>query len=66
MMVNKEDKANIAGEGLEEAPPLDQGHGGCIRVLNHGPGLVVNLDGLELAEQLIHGESLIVGRLDDR
>jgi hypothetical protein len=50
MMVNKEDKANIADEGLEEAPPLDQGHGGCIRVLNHGPGLVVNLNGLELAE----------------
>jgi hypothetical protein len=34
-------------------------------VLNLGPSLVVNLYGLELAEELVHGESLIVGRLDD-
>jgi hypothetical protein len=39
----------------------DQGHGGCTRVLNLGSGLVVNLGGLDLAEQLIHGEGLIVG-----
>jgi hypothetical protein len=28
-------------------------------------GLVVNLSGLELAENLVHSESLIVGRLDN-
>jgi hypothetical protein len=44
----------------------EQGHGGCIRVLNLGSTLVVNLCGLELAEKLIHGESLVVRQLDDR
>jgi hypothetical protein len=34
-----------------------QGHGGCIGVLNLGPGLVVNLYGLELVEKLILGQS---------
>jgi hypothetical protein len=34
-------------------------------VLNLGLGLVVNLCGIELAEKIIHGESLIVGQLDD-
>jgi hypothetical protein len=27
-------------------------------------GLVVNLSGIELAEKLVHGESLIIERLD--
>jgi hypothetical protein len=62
---NKEDKANIASEGLEEEPPLEI-RAMVTRVLNLGPSLVVNLGGLELAEQLVHGEGLVVGRLDDR
>lgn len=32
-----------------------------LRVLNLGSSLVVNLYGLELAEELVHGESLVVG-----
>jgi hypothetical protein len=36
----------------------DLGHGGCTRVLNLGPSLVVNLGGLELAEKLIHYDGL--------
>jgi hypothetical protein len=39
---------------------------GCTRVLNLGPGLVVNIYELELTEKLIHGDILVVGRLDDR
>jgi hypothetical protein len=45
---------------------LSQGHGGCTEVLNLGSDLVFNIYGVEFAENLIHGESLIVGRLDDR
>jgi hypothetical protein len=40
----------------------DKDHGGCIRVLDLGSNLVVHLDGLELAKNLIHDRGLIVWR----
>jgi hypothetical protein len=48
---DKEERANIVGQGLEAEPPLEtRAMVGCTRVLNIGPSLVVNLGGLELAE----------------
>jgi hypothetical protein len=65
-MVNKDEIANIVGEGLEAEPPLETMAMVGAPGFSIFPGLVLNLSGLELAEQLIHGESLIVGRLNDR
>jgi hypothetical protein len=64
-MVNKEDKATYQVRVRGSTTSRDQDHGGCTRLLNLGLGLVVNLCGLELAKKLIHGDSLIIGRLND-
>jgi hypothetical protein len=67
MMVNKENKSNIAGKELEQEPPPDtRALLGAPGVLGLGPSLVVNINGLELAEKLIHDDSLITGQLNDR
>jgi hypothetical protein len=50
MTDNKQDRANKVGEGLEVEPPLETRATVGAGVLNLSPGLVVNLDGLELAE----------------
>ena len=64
----KEDKAKEIYEGLpKEVEPLPEtkAKSQCRGILNFGLGLVIDLDGLELAEKLIHGKGVVVSGLDD-
>jgi hypothetical protein len=55
--VNKEERANIACEGLEvEPPPETRDIVGALGFSILIRGLVINIGGLELDEQPIHNE----------